>query len=483
MFPISSRKASMQIPCVRSGLFLAIGWVLAVCVGCGGGDSSVTSYSGNLIAATTVSLDTPTGSNTTEVVVDGGPGSFSFGAMNTPYVTVTVCAPNSTKCVTLDHVFLDTGSYGLRVLKSRVSALSLPAMTLAADAQLQTPAGTVLECYPFVLGGLWGPMARADVHMAGETATAIPIQLIDDTGSTNLTVPDDCIAAAGGRSPTGQSPIFDSAQSLQANGILGIGMMGFDCGVTCVTGSYAEFHIQYYVCPDGVTANCRAAAIPIDQQTQNPVVHFVPDDGNPQPDNNGTIISLPALPALGAGVAKGRLVFGIGTRSNNQIAPGAKILSVDANPLSPSYLYFTTTLGSMSYPYSYIDSGSNAYFFNDASIRQACASSAGALSGGWYCPPGTASALRSAIMSDVVGSMVSVDFSIANADVLFSGSSSAFANLGGSLGLDPLDCQVTKTCRYPEKTFVWGLSFFFGRSVYTSIWGQALSTNGPWNAF
>ena len=483
MFPIWFLKASMQKACARSRLLLGALWVLAVCVGCGGGDSSVTTYSGGLVPATSVSIDTPTGSNTTEVIVDGGPASFSVGAMNTPYVTVTVCAPSSTRCATIDHVFLDTGSYGLRVLKSRVASLTLPALTLAADAQRQTPAGTAVECYPFVLGGVWGPLARADVHMAGETATAIPIQLIDDSGSASLAVPADCIAAAGGVSSTGQSPIFDSAASLQANGILGIGMMGFDCGLTCTTASYAGFHIQYYVCPDQLTANCQAAAVPVAQQTQNPVVHFVPDDGNAQADNTGTIVSLPALPTLGAGVARGRLVFGIGTRSNNQIAAGAKTLRVDANPSSPTYLYFTTTIGSASYPYSYIDSGSNAFFFNDASIGQACSSSAGGQSGGWYCPSGTVSVLRNASLSDSFGNAASIDFSVANADVLFSGSSTAFANLGGSLGLDQLNCQATRTCQNPEKTFAWGLSFFFGRSVYTSIWGQALSTNGPWNAF
>ena len=232
----------MQIRCARLGLLLAGLWVLLVCVACGGGDSSVTTYSGNLVAASTVSQDTPTGSNTTEVIVDGGPDNFSFGAMNTPYVTVTVCAPNSTNCVTIDHVFLDTGSYGLRVLKSRVSNLSLPAVMLAADAQRQTAAGTVVECYPFVLGGVWGPLASADVHIAGETASAIPVQVIDDSGGAALAVPADCVAAAGG-----SSALFDSAASLQANGILGIGMMGFDCGLTCAEGNYAGLHVQYYV--------------------------------------------------------------------------------------------------------------------------------------------------------------------------------------------------------------------------------------------
>ncbi len=448
-----------------SRLFCSALLVLAICSGCGGGSSSTTTYSGGGLGpgsvGTTVSLTTPTGINTTEVIVDSGPTGFSLGAANIPYVTVTVCAMNSSNCATIDHVFLDTGSYGLRVLKSSVASLSLPALTLAANAQFNTPAGTVVECYPFVLGGLWGPLAKADVKIAGETASAIPIQVIDDSPGAALPVPADCLAAAGGS-------VFNSAASLLANGILGIGMMPYDCGLSCTSPlNYAGFHIQYYVCPDSVTANCQAAAITADQQTQNPVVHFVPSDNNPQPDNNGTIISLPALPVLGAAVATGRLVFGIGTRSNNQIAPAAKIIMADSNPSSPSYLYFTTALtnsqGSTSFPDSYIDSGSNAFFFSDASISQ-CNSS------GWYCPPGAAPVSRNATLTDFLGnSAPPFNFSIANADLLFL-NGTAFNNLGGTIGQAP-------------QTFVWGLSFFFGRSVYTSIWGQALAMNGPWNAF
>jgi hypothetical protein len=414
---------------------------------------------------TTVTLDTPTGPNTTEVIVDSGPASFSLGTANVPFVTVTVCTPNATTCVTIDHVFLDTGSYGLRVLKSSVGKLSLPAITLPAAQQFNTPAGAAVECYPFVLGGVWGPLARADVHIAGETAAAIPVQVIDDTATATLAPPADCIAAAGGT-------LFSSAASLQANGILGIGMIPYDCGVTCLSPlNYAGFHVQYYVCPDSITANCQPAGIPIEQQTQNPVAHFVPDDQNPQPDNNGTILSLPVLPSLGAGVAKGRLVFGIGSRANNQIAPSVKMLMVDSNPASPGYLYFTTTMGSASFPESYIDSGSNAYFFNDSGIAQSCKSSPGSTTaGGWYCPAGTAPVIRNATLTDALGNVAPADFSIINADLLFSGSSAAFSNLGGAINQAP-------------RTFVWGLSFFFGRNVYTSIWGQALSPNGPWNAF
>ena len=468
-------------------LFWAALLVLTALAGCGGNSSVTTckgsdgSYSAAACAATggstsTVTLDTPTGSNTTEVIVDAGPASFSMGTANVPFVTVTVCPPNSgpasaSACVTIDHIFLDTGSYGLRLLKSGVARLSLPALTLAANAQFNTPGGTAVECYPFVLGGVWGPLAQADVHIAGETATAIPIQVIDDGANPALTPPADCNSAAGGS-------LFSNAASLQANGILGIGMIPYDCGLTCTSPlNYAGFHIQYYVCPDSVTANCQAAAVAAEQQVQNPLAHFVPDDGNPEnpglADNNGSIISLPALSPVGAGVAKGRLVFGIGTRSNNQIGRDAKTIFADANPASLSYLYFTTTLGQTNYPDSYIDSGSNAYFFDDAAISQTCAGSSGnAGTSGWYCPAGSTPVALNAILTDsqIPSNTAQVNFSIANADTLFSTSSTAFNNLGGSITAAP-------------RTFVWGLSFFFGRSVYTSIWGQWLSTNGPWNAF
>jgi hypothetical protein len=140
---------------------------------------------------------------------------------------------------------------------------------------------------------------------------------------------------------------------------------------------------------------------------------------------------------------------------------------VDPNPASASYLYLTTTVGATVYTDSYIDSGSNALFFNDASLAQACQSSTGS-TGGWYCPATLTK--RTATLTDAFGTSGSVDFAVANADALFSTSGVAFADLAGS---------------FPQggPSFVWGFSFFYGRTVFTSIWGQALSPNGPWNAF
>jgi hypothetical protein len=438
---------------------VVVAWLLAALTGCGGGTSSETTVIGGGIAggtgAASASVDVPTGPNTTEIVVDSGPASgFSLGAANIPYVTITVCTPGSTTdCTTIDHVFLDTGSIGLRVLKSAVAKLTLPAVAVPFNAVAGTVAGKAAECYPFVLGAVWGTIASADLRIAGELAASIPIQLIDDASPATIQVPADCIAAADGG-------LQNSVSSLQANGILGVGMLAYDCGLACINGDYSSGHTLYYSCPPQAASPCTPAAVPGSRQVQNPVVHFAVN-------NNGTLIALPPLPDLGAQTAKGRLVFGIGTQANNQIAPSVKMYFVDADPASANYLYLSTSVGAVTYAQSYVDSGSNAYFFDDPSMPHGCQSTTGTIAG-WYCP--TALQHRTATIRDARGATGQVDFAVANADALFSTSSLAFADLAGSVGAG-------------GHSFTWGLPFFFGRTVYTSIWGQALSTTGPWNAF
>ncbi|MGN6530114.1 MAG: DUF3443 family protein [Burkholderiaceae bacterium] len=429
----------------------------AALAACGGGSSSTTTITGpggdggTSVAA--AHQDTPTGDNTTQIVIDDGPsGAFALGAVNVPYVTVTVCAPGSTtQCATIDHVFLDTGSIGLRVLASKVAGLGLPAVAVAPDSATSTPAGTAVECYPFVLGAAWGPLAIADVQVAGERAGSLPVQVIDDASPPVYPVPADCTAAANGQ-------LMDSAASLQANGIMGIGMLAYDCGATCANADYAGGYALYYSCT--ASAGCAPAAMAVDAQVHNPVAAF-------PVDNNGTVILLPALPELGAGTATGRLVFGIGTRANNQLPTGATTLFVDPDPTHADYLYFSTRTATGTYPDSYIDSGSNAYFFADAALPANCQDTTGGQSS-WYCPTGLLQ--RSAVVADVTGASATIDYRVTNADALFSTSSLALDDLAGS---------VSGT----SSSFVWGLPFFYARAVYTSIWGQALSENGPWNAF
>ncbi|MGI9133610.1 MAG: DUF3443 family protein, partial [Rhodoferax sp.] len=162
------------------------------------------------------------GINNLSVVVDDGPtGNFSLAQANVLYATVTLCEPGTDHCQSIDHVQVDTGSVGLRVLASKVRSLALPAVEIAVDAGGKV--GVTHECYPFVIGGLWGPNKVADLGMGQQWARAIPIQLIDDQASPGLPVPADCTAAVDGQ-------VLNSASALGSNGILGIGSVTLDCG-------------------------------------------------------------------------------------------------------------------------------------------------------------------------------------------------------------------------------------------------------------
>jgi hypothetical protein len=299
---------------------------------------------------------------------------------------------------------------------------------------------------------VWGPLATADVHIGGESALSLTTQLIDDDAAPLHPAPANCQAAANG-------DLLTSAASLQANGILGVGMVNIDCGLTCLNNAYSGGYALYYSCPPASTA-CVPAAMPAASQVRNPVSLFALN-------NNGVMIAMPTVPKLGASVAKGRLVFGIGTQANNQLPPNATMYLVDPDPTSPGYLYLATQVGARGYPNSYIDTGTNAMFFEEPTLPQACNVSAGSAAG-WYCP--TTDWQQVATFTDVLGNSGTVDFSVASADTLFSTGAAAFSNLGGTAG-------------QPADTFAWGMPFFYGKQVFVSIWGQVLSPNGPWYAF
>lgn len=449
--------------------YLLLAGFVGLLAACGGSSTttSTTICKDPSICATPLAEQlTPTGPNTTEIVVDSGPlGAFVLGVTNVPYVTVTVCSPNMTTndgCVTIDHVLLDTGSYGLRLLRSKLGAVAplLPTVPIAANASNNTPAGDAAECYPFVIGTIWGPLAKADVHIGGELAYAQTIQVIDDGQAqnppvpANPPVPKNCSDAAHGS-------LLTSVSMLQANGILGVGMIAVDCGVACLDNAYPGMSYVYYSCPTGATT-CMPAAMPIASQVQNPVVGFAVN-------NNGTMITMPALPKLGANVAKGRLVFGIGTQSNNTPAALGQY-PVETDPTSANYLYVSMQVGAHTYPQSYIDSGSNAMFFDstDPALAGTCNVSTGQ-QGGWYCPTATWSQSAKLIAANAAQGTFTLN--IDSADTLFSiNGATAFANLAGTAGQG-------------ASTFALGMPFLYGKKVFTSIWHQQYSTlNGPWYA-
>jgi hypothetical protein len=373
---------------------------------------------------------TPSGPNVVAVTVDGGPAAAA-GSVNTLYTTVTVCVPGSTtQCQAIDHIQVDTGSEGLRILSS-VLTLALPI------AQTSTGA-TLVECTQFVDGYSWGPVAAADVQIGGETASSMPVQVI---GGSSLPVPPACSA-------TGIEE--DTVETFGANGILGIGVFAQDCGAGCVNGNTQP--APYYTCS---SVSCSPVTVSLLNQVPNPVTSFAAD-------NNGTFIELPSVAAGGAATLTGSLIFGIDTQTNN--ASGSQtVLTVD-----PNLGEFTTTYNGQPLAESFIDSGSNGYFFNDSTIP-VCTN---ADFSGFYCPSTTLN-LSGVLKSESGTGSATVNFSVANAQTVGS-QNPTFAvlpELGGTYSSSP-------------DSFDWGLPFFYGRTVITAIEQHTTKVGtGPYVAF
>jgi hypothetical protein len=456
---------------------------LALLAGCGGGaDSSVTTLQCTpapcSVAGLEVSLPNPFVQqfNNLQVVVDSGPANIFSLVANVLYATVTVCAPGArpgdpppSKCATIDHVQVDTGSVGLRIVASKVGSLGLIPVNLAATGT--TVAGQAHECYPFVIGGLWGPTAVADVGVAQQWATSVPMQLIQDDPQAAIQVPADCSKAVNGT-------VLSSVSALGSNGILGIGSVTLDCGEKCRLGNYVDpidpskSFVQYYSCPPGAASvlNCSAAAVGANQQTYNPVAALPKDPSNNNlADNNGVVLMLPPVLGLGAAKVHGELILGINTRPNNQLDAGAsKVhLGVDFHNNYKSYLNVTTQYNNQTIYNSYLDTGTNGLFFTDNAITR-CPSTAPAPISPWYCP--ALPLKQSAIVADggnlPLQNPVTVLFNVGNANNYFLTSNTAFGDLVGA--------PDAATASAPS--FSWGLPFFYGRRVALSIWDPCPTT-------
>lgn len=414
--------------------------------GCGG-SSTTTSKT-----TTTTGGGGSTGSNVMPISVNGGPtvGQLDGGIYpNGAFASATICAPGSTtNCVTVNGLLVDTGSTGLRVLQSAVSSLNLPTVNASNGS-------AAYDCVSFVDDSfLWGPVLQADVTLGGETASKLPIQMI----STSTNVPSTC--------SNGSTLNENTLASLGANGLLGVGTERTDCyyqGTSvCNPGSGLSSppYPAYYTC-SGTT--CSPAFVATSDQVTNPVVEF-------PADNNGVIVELPAVSGSAATVS-GSLVFGIGTESNNQLPSSATIFTLTCDD-------FTTTFGGQTYgitnptscagPGSFIDSGSNGLYFPNATNIPACPSNtaAGDLSS-FYCPSSTDN--LSATMEGANGSSKSVNFSVQNAESLFtSPATESDAAMSGLAGINPSGYG-----------FDWGLPFFYGVNLYSSIDGQSTPSGAP----
>ncbi len=401
--------------------------LLLSAVGCSSSGSSPSSPSSPGTPA-------PTGANVLAISVNTGPtetaglGPYTNGA----FTSVTVCTPGSTtQCQTIGGILVDSGSEGLRILSS--------ALSVSLTQQNDSSGNPIAECAPFASGVTWGPVQTGDVEIAGETAASLPIQVI---GAASPPMPVAC---------ADEGSTVDSLDTLGANGILGIGVLPYDCNSACAPGGTNPD--WYYTCP---SAGCQVTTEALSAQVTNPIVLFTTD-------NNGSIIELPSVPAATAEVSlNGYLVFGIGTESNNALG-SATIYGVDS-----VYGNFTTIFEDTSFTDSgFLDLGSNALYFDPVSSGLAGTECEDAPY--WYCPSpnATFTAENEGVTN---GNSGTVSFTVVDADSFIDNSE------------DDNDAVMNGLAGPFTGMFDWGMPFFFGVNVYTAIAGQS-AAGAPYVAY
>lgn len=364
---------------------------------------------------------------------------------NRPYVTVKVCDAQN-NCQDIDHVLLDTGSTGLRIMPG--------VLNLALPAQTYTNGDPVAECMQYGAGYFWGAQRIATVKMAGEVAANIPVTVAGDS-SIPVNAPSGC--AATGANAIAGLPEF--------NGILGIGPQKTDCGSSCEQSNSAQ---MYFACQGGSTGSCNAVTMPVAMQTSNPVSQFATD-------NNGTVITFPAANG-NQSYMTGTLLFGIGTQPNNSLSgvqvyhssvPGAEFPLLAANMDGVA-------------SFAFLDTGTNAYVFAQTGspvingsppFMQAISGLAVCgQSGGPYCPPAPAT--------------VQIRLNGSNGNptswqtITLSDPTAAFQN-----NLPVIPTLAFQNSDFPGYSTL-GLPFYFGRTVATAISGAKTSYGvGPYWAF
>ena len=402
------------------------GYTAAVVTSRAAATISAVTQVGNATGSTTITINI---NNIATLLVDGGPtvNGTSIGYANGVYVTVNVCVPNTTTCATVDHVLVDTGSAGFRVLSSALGSVALPGQN-ASDGN------PMAECYIAPTGYAWGPVATASVQVSGEIANSIPVEVI--APSNFSAAPASCTGQTTGGA-------LSTISALKAKGILGIGVFLQDCSSACASGSQQT----YYSCP---SSGCAPILVPTAQQVTNPVSLF-PND------NNGSQIAFPPIAASGSATAQGNLIFGIGTQANNGLN-GATVYGVNASGV------FTSTYNNVAYPGA-ISSGANANYFLTTAITgfPACSTP------GYYCP--SSQQTVSVTNSGTNGTSATLTLTVDNGDSLLSSGNFALGSLAGTGG--------TRT-----SGFVFGMPFFFGRTVFAALSGANTPGGaGPYFAY
>lgn len=358
---------------------------------------------------------------------------------NRMVVSLTVCAPGTQRCATIDDVMIDTGATGLRLEAGAVPDwLRLPAH--------RGPDGAPRAgCVHFVHDDAWGPLHRADLHIGGLTARDLLVQVLDDDDPRR---PSSCRL----------SPLAPTS-----NGTLGLGPFDADCRGACEQRPERPRLFACAAATPGEACRPLPGPVPLSDRLRNPATLFAGYD-------NGVVIDLPAVPAAGAMAVTGTLTFGVGTAANNGLGDAA-LLPLDTGGR------FTTTYAGRAYPDSYMDSGTATYV---VPADEGSGDTPNALSGGlarcleptWAlcaAPPRE----RGAVMVGRDGASVATAFRV--------GSYAAFLASGAGAS-----DSVAVTGAAGSRAFVWGAPFFLGRRVAVVLEGREVpgrpDARGPLHA-
>ena len=361
------------------------------------------------------------GPNVLSVVT--GQGNNCVG-LNLPCTGIGIC--NVSKCQTVNGILVDTGSYGMRIFSDALS-ISLPPVSNSS---------TIGECSYFGSMTAWGPVVSAKLSMGGEPSVTVPIQIIEPTFEGQYDSSGNPVASSP---PCGSSPVASTSSSSGYSGLMGVGLFEYDCGSSCVGSTASGI---YFSCGSNI---CSGVTAPLSIQVSNPVASL-------PVDNNGVVLSFPSVPSGGDASIVGTLTFGIGTESNN--VPGSPSV-FDTNTSAEVSVLFQGT----SFPYSFIDSGSNAFYFQ--SSIPTCSSP----NTYFYCPSAPESLTET--MTGSNGTTLSSGIDVGNFNSVIANGNSVYSNIGGSGSGGSFDL---------------GLPFFFGKSVYVGINGfsSSLGTGPLW---
>ncbi|MDQ5922225.1 MAG: hypothetical protein QG673_2284 [Pseudomonadota bacterium] len=320
----------------------------------------------------------------------------------------------------IDHVLLDTGSSGFKVLKSQLNS----SLTFSSILQGNNPESPISSCVTYGSGYMFGSNNLAGLQIGGQRADNVPIQIINDGSQSS--VPDNC--SSNGR-------FANLLQTSGARGILGVNPMTFESNSTLQNLIYVQTSSGFVNIVESSVQTLNVN--PLSLLMQN---------------NNGLIISYPKVSKNSTISIYGTMVMGLNTTSNNVIP--STIQSVRGNP-NTNLGYFD--VNENGWPVSGIfDSGTDTLALGGYNIPVCNDSS--------FCP--SSPVTFSTIVSNYDGGESSYIMQTV----------SSVQGLGGYAVLPYWGTRLLPS----SGLAVYGLPFFYGRNVYLGFYDSGTSTTPTW---